>query len=113
MPAEMTEKEKRAIEIFQSNRGDHKGNEAWVRHYLYMDRALDAKRLGSRLANDGFRIKVKRSGDGEKWLVLPLRAAAPFFVVELVALRTNEGRDWLAQDGSESDYSSSRPAAIV
>jgi regulation of enolase protein 1 (concanavalin A-like superfamily) len=70
MPAEMTEKEKRAIEIFQSNRGDHKGNEAWVRHYLYMDRALDAKRLGSRLANDGFRIKVKRSGDGEKWLVL-------------------------------------------
>ena len=66
----MTEKEKRAIEIFQSNRGDHKGNEAWVRHYLYMDRALDAKRLGSRLANDGFRIKVKRSGDGEKWLVL-------------------------------------------
>ena len=48
MPAEMTEKEKRAIEIFQSNRGDHKGNEAWVRHYLYMDRALDAKRLGSR-----------------------------------------------------------------
>lgn len=66
----MNEPEKRAIQLFQAYRQDGKGNETWVHHYLYVDRAGDAKRLGKRLTKDGFDVTVRKSGTGVKWLVL-------------------------------------------
>lgn len=68
--SEMNKPEKRAIQLFQAYRQDGKGNETWVHHYLYLDRAGDAKRLGKHLTKDGFGVTVRKSGTGVKWLVL-------------------------------------------
>jgi hypothetical protein len=66
----MDEQEKQAIELFQPRRKDSQENETWVKHYLYVNRASDADRLGRLLASDGFKTTVRRSGDGRKWLIL-------------------------------------------
>lgn len=68
--SEMNEPEKRAIQLFQAYRQDGKGNETWVHHCLYLDRAGDAKRLGKHLTKDPFGVTVRKSGTGVKWLVL-------------------------------------------
>jgi Regulator of ribonuclease activity B len=64
------EKDKVTIEAFQAQRGADRGFETGVRHYLYVDRRRDAERIGKDLAADGFKIEVRLSGGGEKWLIL-------------------------------------------
>jgi Regulator of ribonuclease activity B len=66
----MNQEDKRAVGLFQNHRRVPEGNETEVRHYLYVDRAGDAERLGKRLARDGFGTTVRKSSTGEKWLVL-------------------------------------------
>jgi hypothetical protein len=65
----MKEEEKRAIKLFQNHR-DQEGNEAWLKHYLYVDRASDAKRLRKQLTDDGFDVIVRPSAADAKWLIL-------------------------------------------
>jgi hypothetical protein len=64
----MQEKDKEAIDVFLAQGGKSSG--ALVRHYLYLDRGPDAKRIARLLNARGLKSEARRSATGEKWLVL-------------------------------------------
>ena len=66
----MNESEKRAAQLFEAIVQQEIGHGTWVRHYLYVDHADDAKLLMKDFAKEGVKLKVTQSAPGEQWHVL-------------------------------------------
>lgn len=46
-----------------------------MRHFLYFSRKADAARVGKQLCSRGFTIELRKSAEGDKWLVLATQIA--------------------------------------
>ena len=72
-----------------------------MRHYLYFPRKAEAESAGEQMQNRGFSVEIRKSADGENWLVLAT-GSTPNTGEEMGALRDSM-EALAAQFGGEYD----------